>query len=85
MVDFLAQGWLYAHHFRNFVPTTTNNDPEVEEREAACHSVGTYLDQLRNFNSPDKDKEVSCLLDLLLKTEQLTRILDWRIHDQSIR
>jgi hypothetical protein len=44
------------------------NDVEVEEREAACHSVETYLDQFRDFSSPDKDEEVSSTLKFLVKT-----------------
>jgi hypothetical protein len=48
--------------FAPFISTTTNTGVEVEEREAACNAVGTYLDQLRSFSSPGKDEEVSSML-----------------------
>jgi hypothetical protein len=65
MVDFLAQGRLYARHLRTLVPTTTHIDVELEEREAACHSMGTYLDEMSNFSSSDEDEAVGSILDFL--------------------
>jgi hypothetical protein len=46
---------------------SSDHDVELEEREAACHSMGTYLDKMSNFSSLDEDEEVGSILDFPMK------------------
>jgi hypothetical protein len=61
MLNFLEHG---RYKFAAFDLTITNNDVEVEEREAAYRSVSTYIDGLNKFISPDREEEVSPMLGL---------------------
>jgi hypothetical protein len=69
MIEFVAQGWLHTRYLRTLVPTVIDNYVEVEERETACNEVGTYLDQLSKFKSPDKEEEASSMLNFVITFE----------------